>query len=280
MLAIYVALLTTVVAVANFTDFSIGKPGDKAVRAKLVDYYIAVNGDWKGLYQIPAALLVKYTRIVGGKNAWFYIRNIAFVSFLISEVALLLFELITAIRDHAAADFLVGSIFATAFSITNILTDLASWLLIFYVSHKLITANFPKAVALILVVAITMPLVLVSSMLMNFVISDLFVSKIFIIKFIPRHLIDGAKFCDSDYGCNSGQFPIILGALAILPITLFLIAMISGTILYLSRAVLGRPIAFILERLEAQEKSVLTSFALLFSIVLSLLAAWPKVFHA
>lgn len=262
-------VLVLINASASFGDFLIGKVGDKTLRARLADFYVAVGGDWRQIYQVPARALEGYLDRTLGRGVKAALRIIA-ISIILScaLVGLGYFTMDGSARATVRGSPIIGLAFLLSF--TNAVGDLIAWSAArrgLRVAARSGLSGSLLAMLGALLVALIAPLLSVVALGINalLVLGDLFTGV--------------SSFDRYSYAVSSiagtGLFWLI-PAVILLPLLLFVVALGSGLTLRIMEPAAKGPILLLLERAEASSKPVLTLVALAASALSAVIVAAAK----
>jgi hypothetical protein len=253
--------LAILVTLANLGDFTVGRSGDRQIRARLYDFYFAIEGDWKSAFQIPAHVVSAYLDRIFGRWPFPAILRVAPASLVMTLIL------------YVPALFRTDSVKTDIFS-DLILTlpplyfgDLLSWGVSAFVMRRLAHASAGMAAASITVLlgaaafASTSVLVLWTFLL-------LLVGTL-------QESYAGTGGVVSLYTLET--FPILC-LLPAIPLILLTGVVLLGVAAYLLRGLIRPPLLFLLERVDASNKPVLTLLAAATAGIAALIAVSPKIF--
>jgi hypothetical protein len=279
--------LGVLVAMGGFGDFLLGRRGDRAVRAKLADFYVSLEGDWRAAYQAPAAAIVEYSNATFGRRPLVFIIRTAllsaFLSTCISIYRVLDVSDLMQSRSQTASELIF---YLALYVLPNIVGDLFAWTLALSLLRKISTAPPLRAIALL---ACSIPLsivavyitILVQGPFVNFLSSEPRASIGDVLSYALGAIELAFAMLAAELGIIEWESPLFNynGAapfLVILPLLMFAVATVAGVFVASSRGVLVRPVMFFLERLDEQPKGVLTVSAAGLSVIIGLIAAAVK----
>jgi hypothetical protein len=292
-LAWLIFCLTLLMTLANFGDFLFGDRIIKPVRDAAFRMYLKIEeGDWSPAYQVPAEIILSYARRIlrtdGGPGIavlWIVYYSL-FINGFMSIVVYYVYTLYSESLRPGATVFMVPAFFMLFWSLPgNLLGDIIAWPSALWLLKRL-RASTPVAAVLLLTVAVlllyclavlaTASRVLIQDLSLNYLEANMSHSDIL------RALLDALPTSIRRAWFAMGRLRMLSLAdlLAImqvmLPILLFFLVSIIGLLIYASRGPMRRPLIFLLERIEASPKSILTLGAAVLSALATLLAAWLK----
>lgn len=274
---------------SSFLGFLIGKKGDRHIRDRLLDFYIAVHGDWKALYQGPASLTASYMRSLFGRSILAYVFFI-FVYSLIATAILTALHLNLAIPDgvDSAGPILTGDggfdfeTLVLMYLAPNLMGDLVAWTLSLWLFSLLSKSGVLQAVAVSVAI------------MLSAVFSFVFVARLQIWDWqsvesfdwsIPSVWRDGGYTTEYirlsnalfETGLMSEGFTFdywgAVPAAVFLPAILLSATILFGVVAITLRRFLERPLTMVLERLDADEKPVMARVSLFLIGAMALVTA-------
>lgn len=289
-----IVLLTVIVALANLADFLIGAKGQRRVKDKLVEAYVAVATEesWLPLLRLPSEVFLSYINYLFGPRdfTWFMLKRTIMYSAVVSVMTHGLwlawetdFGLPSALSGSSLLLMLVGSV------IINIMLDLLAINM---------TRNIIKPASTTFRIA---PYV---KTLFNGVVTPVILSGVLLMfsQALEAQYLRGANLLnttDFDWwspGTNANFTPFdpeaahkLLSALAfwrhwfvpriqiILPLVVFWIFNCACLVAFALQSVIRRPLLLLLERFEEAKTGFFTAVAAGFSAIAGLIGVIQKM---
>jgi hypothetical protein len=263
--------------VCNFFGFIIGKQGDEFLRSRLLNFYIAVHGDWTQAYRAPAQLVARYLRASFGGRVLLFPIYLAFFSVITTSLLTMAHLNLTIPNGvDSAGPILTGQGyfdvygFLEMYVFPNLIGDLICWPICLLIFSYLARSN--PLVASLLVVAMFLISIVSFVIIARLQRSDLGSLKYFNFSYPFAH--DGSGVSDdwialssalNEIGMPTDQFTFdYWGAV---PLAVFLPAIILGVttavsiLLVVFRPVIRRPLIAVLERLDGSDKRVMNQLS-------------------
>lgn len=274
-MAILIFVLTLFMAVANFSDFLIGREGDLRLRQAAQRLAHDSGGDWRVNLRTTTRHFYEFvSRILGRSTRTRVIRIIA--------VSVAVFCVLVV----AAGSSMPGSLrwseryFVSALAWPNLMGDAASWLITMHAVNQI--ANSAKSnplgyIALatgvaLLSIVLTYSIVILEVVALAGHLNEFGDIAILVWKSM-LHVLTGKD--PHEFG--DPGFLSVVPLFVVWPLVLYILVIALGALLHGLRIVARRPISFVVRRLEQSKRPVLTMAAGGIAGVVALVAAWSNV---
>jgi hypothetical protein len=283
MLALVVAWTMTLGLLGSFGDFALGKQGNADLRTRLSRLNEDAQGDWRGLYQVPARLFGQF--VLHGLRT----RPISSAAILISINVIYAFIMIWLTDGTTPLAFFQAAAGAPRMILllfANLAPDALGWGASAFIIARIGSASSVRAIALV-----------VGALLLwafNWWAQSFFISFVFnggLSGTLPEdtlHMSTGLmRFALTGHAGHNGVGGYLfvtrglilgLGMLSGIPLAIYLLGTLLGVILFIGRPILQRPWSVVLARLSESDKPVLTMCGLLAGAI-GVVVAWSKAVH-
>jgi hypothetical protein len=258
-----IVVLTIMISLANLGDFIFGEKGNRQLLSKLSSYYVAVGGDWKATYQVPARKMNEFLIHIFGHNFFLYLFKVAIYSvslvFILSALSYITYR--PPPHTPSVLPRITPLDYAPCFAVGNCLGDLLSWSIVRFLLFQMKIARLIWAIVLFMIG-------MASAIIFSF--ASFFIGILLVLTFDAKAIFFGP----GQAAFNGYLFLVPL--LAGLPSIVFVLTTASGILLVVLRPIIRAPLMGLLERLESAPKSILTLTAVALSGFVGIVAALAK----
>jgi hypothetical protein len=272
--------LSVFVAIGHFLDFLIGERGQRNIKDRLVNYYVSLaEGNWSAALQIVTDKYRHYIEYVFGRRivSFRFVTRVAIYSGIITVIVCIT----TTIYFWRVDPILNFARFWewSRIAIINGALDLVSFILLYVTFRAMSSVTLGRA---ILLLALGMCFVYLAVSIA--VSAAIAVESVGIDTQTGAHLSIYSRFrgilshvivnpLNRGWSMFSdGVFGFAVG----LPILAYVIVMLGGMIMLISKPVSQRPLLLLCERLEGAKSGVFTTLATAITLIVGIIVAFQK----
>lgn len=281
--------LVLIIVSANFTDWLLADTGSARISEKMLRFYVAVDGNWRSLYQMPVSFVCKFMDRLFSRNLALFVLNV----FIYTCISVAIISI-----PYFAYWFLmpasVGIVDIVAAYLVHVLAnfpaDLVCWCSLRFLFSGIARAGPARAFGLLILSILTallclyMPLA-ITGRVMDFafgiphptiaeVSANPTLDKTMLMD-IRNALLSGTIANSDESGAGQLLFWSISFIVAI-PLIVVATVTLGALMINVFRPLLRSPIMLIMERIELSGKHAFTIVAIVLSVPITLLAAVPK----
>ena len=289
-----------IVAILNFVDFMLSRRAQLSIKDWLARFYVNLDGDWRGAYQLPSRELAIYLSDRLGKSRIIALGRIAAISITITFIFSIALPFVrepqslsTSSNNMPTGEFIYTVIIILTIMFGgNIVGDLIAWPIIIHLLNRLKSARPWRAIGYALLMLFAGVFGAWAALTFRYLVShascrpttcdmgfnayvenlhDTIVNNLVRLHILPT---SSSGFFGPDFLDFDSYLPFLIFA----PIILYIFVTAIGVSLYFSKSWLQKPVMVLLERIDASPKSFLQLSVVAIAVLLGIAEAASKLF--